>query len=122
MFSNGGVIMIRASDLTEKEVINITDGRKLGLISDIDVNLEKGKIDAIIVPDHERVFGFFGKDYENEIRWAEIKKIGIDVILVEIKGNIELNKTSYLEENEDKVYYSAKYDAERKAKYDYKSK
>ncbi|SDK41029.1 YlmC/YmxH family sporulation protein [Natronincola ferrireducens] len=92
--------MIRASDLTEKEVINITDGRRIGLITDIDVNLEKGKINAIIVPDNEKVFGLFGKELENEITWAEIKKIGIDVILVEVKGNIEPHIGSYMKEND----------------------
>ncbi|AOY77418.1 YlmC/YmxH family sporulation protein [Clostridium formicaceticum] len=92
--------MIRASDLTEKEVINITDGRRLGLISDIDVNLEKGKINAIIVPNSEKFFGLFGKELENEITWVEIKKIGIDVILVEVKNNIEPHLRHY-EEDED---------------------
>ncbi|SNS24279.1 sporulation protein, YlmC/YmxH family [Anaerovirgula multivorans] len=109
--------MIRASDLTEKEVINITDGRRLGLISDIDVNLEKGKINAIIVPNSEKVFGLFGKDYESEIKWAEIKKIGIDVILVEVKGNIEPHKASYIEDEEEMNQLLSKYNAEKKDKY-----
>lgn len=108
--------MIRASDLTEKEVINITDGRRLGLISDIDVNLEKGKINAIIVPNNEKVFGLFGKEYESEIKWAEIKKIGIDVILVEVKGNIEPHKVSYVDDEEMNEVL-AKYNAAKKEKY-----
>ncbi|AKL95614.1 sporulation protein YlmC/YmxH [Clostridium aceticum] len=92
--------MIRASDLTEKEVINITDGRRLGLISDIDVNLEKGKINAIIVPNSEKFLGLFGKELESEVTWAEIKKIGIDVILVEVKSNIEPHLNYYDEEDD----------------------
>ena len=36
--------MIKASDLREKEVINITDGTRLGLIEDVEVNLDKGRI------------------------------------------------------------------------------
>ncbi|MCC5911876.1 MAG: YlmC/YmxH family sporulation protein [Clostridiaceae bacterium] len=87
--------MIKASDLTEKEVINITDGRRLGHIADIDVDLKKGKINAIIVPNNEKFFGFLGKEMESEISWGEIKKIGIDVILVEVKGNIEPQKIKY---------------------------
>lgn len=81
--------MIKASDLTEKEVINITDGRSLGFIIDLDVDLEKGRINSIVLPDQEKVFGLFGKEQENEILWRNIRKIGEDVILVELKTNIE---------------------------------
>ncbi|SES64889.1 sporulation protein, YlmC/YmxH family [Natronincola peptidivorans] len=101
--------MIRASDLTEKEVINITDGRRLGLITDIDVNLEKGRINAIIVPNNDKFFGLFGKEMESEITWAEIKKIGTDVILVEIKGNIEPHNMDYSESDHTDSYNSLEY-------------
>lgn len=84
--------MIKASDLTEKEVINITDGRSLGFITDLDVDLEKGRINSIVVPNQEKFFGLFGKELENEISWRDIKKIGVDVILVEIKSDIEDNR------------------------------
>jgi len=83
--------MIKASDLTEKEVINITDGRSLGFIIDLDVDLEKGRINSIVLPDQDKVFGLFGKEQENEISWRNIRKIGEDVILVELKTNIEDN-------------------------------
>lgn len=83
--------MIKASDLTEKEVINITDGRSLGFIIDLDVDLERGRINSIVLPDQEKVFGLFGKEQENEISWRNIRKIGEDVILVELKTNIEDN-------------------------------
>ena len=83
--------MIKASDLTEKEVINITDGRSLGFIIDLDVDLEKGIINSIVLPDQDKVFGLFGKEQENEISWRNIRKIGEDVILVELKTNIEDN-------------------------------
>lgn len=83
--------MISTSDLREKEIINVIDGRRLGLVSDIEVNLEKGRIDALIVPGPGRFLGLFGKDNDYIITWDEIKKIGIDVILVELK-DVFVNK------------------------------
>ncbi len=81
--------MIKASDLTEKEVVNITDGRRIGMITDLEVDLQKGKINAIIIPDSGRIIGLFSKELEYEIKWNQIKKIGEDVILIEIKDGAE---------------------------------
>ncbi len=36
--------------LSIKEVINITDGRKLGFVQDVTADLESGTITSIIVP------------------------------------------------------------------------
>jgi len=101
--------MIKASDLTQKEVINISDGRRLGLIADLEVDLKRGKITAIIVPREDKPFGLFNKEDDLEVRWGEIKKIGEDVILVELVNNLEINRDSnarlikrdYLEEVEE---------------------
>ncbi len=81
--------MLRASDLTQKEVINITDGRRVGLITDLEVDLNKGKINAIIIPSAGKFLGIFGKEFDYEISWDQIKKIGEDVILVEITSIVE---------------------------------
>jgi len=81
--------MLKASDLTQKEVINIADGKRIGLITDLEVDLKKGKINAVIIPDSGRFMGLFGKEHEFEISWDQIKKIGEDVILVEIKSAVE---------------------------------
>lgn len=37
-------------DFKHKEVINITDGRRLGFVQDVTANLEDGVITSIIVP------------------------------------------------------------------------
>lgn len=42
--------MYKSSDLREKDVINISDGKKLGKVCDLEVNVKTGKIDAIVVP------------------------------------------------------------------------
>lgn len=37
-------------DFKHKEVINITDGRRLGYVQDVTADLESGTITSIIVP------------------------------------------------------------------------
>lgn len=76
--------MNRSSDFRQKEVINISDGKRLGFVSDVEINLEEGKIEAIVVPSGGRLFGLLGKDSEFVIPWDRIKKIGEDIILVEM--------------------------------------
>ncbi len=87
--------MIKASDLTEKEVVSITDGKKIGTITDLEVDLEKGKINAIIIPEGRRLMGLFNRELEYEISWNQIKVIGEDVILIEIRDSIEPTKFIY---------------------------
>ncbi|WP_070120172.1 YlmC/YmxH family sporulation protein [Bacillus marinisedimentorum] len=74
--------MIKISEFRIKDVINVSDGRRLGAISDIELNTSTGKIDAIVIPAGERKMGLFGKDSEIVIPWHNIVKIGNDVILV----------------------------------------
>ncbi|MGE5614484.1 MAG: YlmC/YmxH family sporulation protein [Bacillota bacterium] len=76
--------MNRSSDFRQKEVINITDGKRLGFVSDVEIDLESGKIDAIILPGVGRLFGLLGKENEFIIPWDKIVKIGEDIILVDL--------------------------------------
>ncbi len=76
--------MMKISSLREKEVINIKDGARLGLISDIDVDLEKGRVKGIILPTEGKILGFIGKNNDRIIKWNNIVKIGVDVILVDL--------------------------------------
>jgi YlmC/YmxH family sporulation protein len=75
--------MIKISELKQREVININDGRRLGIVYDVEIDMEEGKIDAIVVPGTGRVFGLFSKESDIVVSWENIKKIGTDVILVE---------------------------------------
>lgn len=77
--------MLSTDRLKNKEVINITDGASLGFVSDIEVNLEKGTIEGIVIPAEKGVFRLFrGKGDDIIIKWDKIRTIGDDVILVEV--------------------------------------
>jgi YlmC/YmxH family sporulation protein len=75
---------MKISDFQTKDVINIVDGRKLGQISDIELDLRIGRIESIVVPSNGRFFGFFGGGTDVVIPWRAIVKIGADVVLVKL--------------------------------------
>lgn len=83
--------MVKVSDLRMREVINVADGRRLGPIKDIDIDLEGGKVSAIILPGQGgRLLGLFGREEEIVVPWHKIKKIGLDVILVDLREITEV--------------------------------
>ena len=75
-------ILVRTSELRTREV-NISDGRKLGAVVDVDIDLESGRLRAIVVPGPRGMFSIFGRNEDIVIPWDKIKRIGQDVILVE---------------------------------------
>lgn len=79
---------MKISDFQTKDVINIIDGKKLGQVSDIELDLKQGRIESIIVPNYSKFMGLFGRGRELVILWHNIVKIGADVVLVRIE---ELN-------------------------------
>lgn len=88
--------MLRVSDLRAREVINVLDGRRLGFIGDLDIDLEVGRIRGIVVPGQGKILGLFGRDNDIYIPWDKIVKIGLDVILVDLPSL----ETPYLEDDD----------------------
>ena len=73
------------TDLHCKEVICITDGRRLGFIADAKIELPEGKISAVIVPCPCRFPSIPGRREDYVIPWNCIRRIGPDIILVDIR-------------------------------------
>ena len=73
------------TDLCCKEVICVRDGRRLGFITDVVVEVPDGQICAIIVPGPCRLFGVLGRQEDFRIPWSCIRRIGPDIVLVDIK-------------------------------------
>jgi len=71
-------------DFKHKEVINITDAKRLGYVQDVTADLKTGVITSIIVPGNNRIFNIFNSNNEIIIPWEKIKCIGDEIILVEI--------------------------------------
>ncbi|AQR79702.1 YlmC/YmxH family sporulation protein [Paenibacillus larvae] len=76
---------MKISDFQTKDVINIVDGKKLGQVSDLELDLRQGRIDSLVVPSQGRFLGLFGSNAEVVIPWKNIVKIGADVVLVKLE-------------------------------------
>ena len=73
------------TDLYCKEVICVSDGRRLGFVTDARIELPEGRICAIIVPCPCRFGGLWGRKEDFVIPWSCICRIGPDIILVDIR-------------------------------------
>lgn len=70
----------RTENFREKEVVNVSDGRRLGCVSEVEFDICSGKITAIVIRGES---GFFSKSkHDIVIPWCNIEKIGTDIILV----------------------------------------
>ncbi|XEC96878.1 YlmC/YmxH family sporulation protein [Paenibacillus tarimensis] len=89
---------MKISDFQSKDVINIVDGKKLGHVTDLELDLRQGRIDAIVVPSYTRFFGLLGGGTDLVIPWRNIVKIGADVVLVRMEDS-----KSYRQNEDDQM-------------------
>lgn len=78
------MILLRLSDLQNKNIVCINDGRNIGNIIDVKIDEESGTIVSLIIEANKTFFSFSNKGVDTEINWKHIVKIGEDVILVNI--------------------------------------
>lgn len=78
--------MSKIIDLRHKEVINICDAKRLGCVCDVDIDCCTGTVNAIVVPGSSGgLFSCFSRGGGDiVIPWEHIRRIGEEVILVEI--------------------------------------
>ncbi|WP_042223846.1 YlmC/YmxH family sporulation protein [Oceanobacillus manasiensis] len=88
--------MMKLSELQVKEVIIVDDGKRLGHITDLEIDTDKGKIVAIVLTIKDKKGGFFGKSDELVIHWDQIVRIGSDVILVKNVGEPKLYSSNFI--------------------------
>ena len=76
------------SQLGIKEVINLNNGERLGIMADSDILVDEktGNIIAFLIPERKLYFKLFGDSEDIEIPWHSIKKIGNDMIIVELEN------------------------------------
>jgi YlmC/YmxH family sporulation protein len=77
---------LRLSDLAGKEIINIFDGVRLGTIGDSDmiIDPESGEVVSIILPGRSNFLNLWMDRQEIEIPWSSVKKVGSEVIIVDL--------------------------------------
>ena len=69
-------------ELLDKEVISVKDGRRLGFISDLEIDLCTCRVNCIILPPSGSCLALISKKGKIVIPWNAIEKIGDDIILV----------------------------------------
>ncbi|MBQ9072764.1 MAG: YlmC/YmxH family sporulation protein [Bacilli bacterium] len=74
---------MRLSDLQNKTVVNLIDGKNIGNIIDLNIN-DKGEATGLVVEKHKFLISYFSSKKEMVIKWEQIEKIGEDVILVKV--------------------------------------
>ncbi len=78
--------MARVADLRVRDVVDIGDGRRLGSVADVEIDLESGRVIGLVVPGASRLFGLLGGEGDALVPWSEVVTIGEDVILVRRAG------------------------------------
>ena len=77
--------MLNTEEIRNKEVINIYDGKSMGFVCDIEINLKEGRIDGIVLPGDKSFMKIFGRGTNDYIvKWKYVKTVGEDVILVDV--------------------------------------
>ncbi|MGC7846384.1 PRC-barrel domain-containing protein [Desulforudis sp. 1088] len=76
--------MFKATDLSSRLIINLADGRRIGPVKDMIMN-DAGRVEAIVLRGRKRLMGVL-RDKDIVVPWPQVKKIGVDAVLVEIEG------------------------------------
>ncbi|SDY70187.1 sporulation protein, YlmC/YmxH family [Evansella caseinilytica] len=76
---------MRLSEISNKEIIDYQKGERLGVLGQTDVVIDEtnGQIEAFVIPT-VKWFGLGKRDKEVTVYWKQIKKIGQDMIIIEV--------------------------------------
>jgi YlmC/YmxH family sporulation protein len=75
-------------DLADKDVVNIKNGEIMGRFDDVEIDVKIGKITAFYIEEASKFMGVLGKTKPKRIKWEEILKMGMDVIIVNVDDDI----------------------------------
>lgn len=78
-------IIMRLSELSGKEIVDVKKAERLGVLgqTDLEINESTGQIQALLIPS-VKWFGFRKQGGEIRVPWQHIKKIGTDMIIIDV--------------------------------------
>lgn len=78
---------MRLSEFVGKEVINIFDGGRLGVINESDLVIDKvsGEVESIVLPNRSLFLGIKQKGFPLVIPWGAVRKVGSQTIIIEME-------------------------------------
>ena len=71
------------SDLQEKDIVDINNGKKIGRVIDAKIDNE-GKIIYLVIDSKKSIRNILSNSSDINISFNQIKKIGEDVILIDL--------------------------------------
>lgn len=92
--SGGVVLLCSFEELRKKEVIDINTGERLGYIDDVELSVQEGRAEKLIIYGNSRLFGFLGKEDDIIIRCTDIRVVGREIVLIERKEGVLHKKTT----------------------------
>lgn len=74
---------MRYHELSGKEIVNLEDGKRLGLLgqTDLEIDPKTGQIKAFVIPSYG-MFGLRRDESQIRIDWDQIEKVGKDTIII----------------------------------------
>lgn len=85
------------AELAGKEIINICNGARLGVVgeSDLAIDEDSGQVRSIIIPRRGNLISFWVEKQNMIIPWDSVKKIGHEVIIVDLdQTNLNFHRYS----------------------------
>lgn len=78
---------MRLSELAGKEIINMSDGLRVAFVNECELAFheKEGRIHSLLLPPKSSFGTFFNANKPIVVPWNEIKKIGEELIIVEMK-------------------------------------
>ena len=73
---------VRIAELRDRQVICVKNGALLGMVGDLELDIETGRLSSIVIFGRPKGFGLFGRDDDLVIPWEDIEIIGNETILV----------------------------------------
>lgn len=79
---------MRLSELSGKEIVDVKKAERLGVLGQTDLEIDEstGQIKALLIPSL-KWFGFKRQGGEVRVPWRHIKKIGNDMIIIDVPDN-----------------------------------
>ncbi|WP_078380853.1 YlmC/YmxH family sporulation protein [Sutcliffiella halmapala] len=76
---------MRLSEMSGKEIVDVKRAERLGILghTDLEINENTGEIRSLIIPSL-KWFGLKKEGNDIRVPWQHIKKIGTDMIIIDI--------------------------------------
>lgn len=75
---------MKLSELEKKDIINLKNGKKVGKIVDVELDVTNGYLIKFVIEPTNLFKNLFNTSGELTIKFSQIKKLGEDVILIDI--------------------------------------